>query len=1118
MSDFKIVKLLGNPVSINFPGNINYTGEYDNLTAYNTGDAVSYNGSSYVAIGSTTGNLPTDIAFWQLLAEKGDTGATGPIGPAGPPGASTFTALTDVPNSYVGQSLKTVRVNSGETGLEFTTSVDTDERVKVSANDTTAKYLEDAITVSHGTNASTVLAKTTLNDGGDEDLQIQFDVSKVDLSAANNTTSDFASKAYADAKVADAINDGTTTIAPSQNAVFDALATKQPLDATLTALAAYNTNGILTQTAADTFTGRTITAGAGISVTDGNGVAGNPTISSTITQYTDEQAQDAVGNILTDTASIDFTYNDAGDQITAVVLPAGVDHNSLANLTTGDPHTQYHNDARGDVRYYTKTQLNAGQLNNIYYTETEVDTLLLAKEDTANKGIAGGYASLDGAGKVPVSQLPTTVFLYQGTWDASTNTPTLSDGTGTLDFMYKVSVAGTQNLGSGPLTFAIGDEVIHNGTIWQLVPSNDSVTSVNGAIGAVVLTTTNISEGSNQYFTNERAQDAVGNILTDTASIDFTYNDGANTISADVLPGGVDHNSLMNYVANQHVDHSTVSITGGAGLTGGGDITANRTISMPNVGTPSTYGSASQVPVFTTDTQGRVSAVTNTAISVTSSSITDFNEAAQDAVGNILTDSGRIDFTYNDAGNTITADIISGSITDTYIGSGVDATKIANGSVSNIEFQYLDGVTSSIQTQLDAKEVLSNKATDFTVLNNTLYPTTQAVQVAINTAILTSPIYMLSGTNSDISGYESAVPLALYVSGGLATTSQTVTTTETLLEEFATGVGYPSATAIPVGLISAHWQTEKTSGPQSYYSYFKLYKRSSGGTETLLLTSGSSSETALNTTQQVNIVAYNSTIIPLLTTDRLVMKVYAIMVSGSATITLRWDDATDARFQLPGSSISYVPEDVANKSTDGTLAANSTTLYPSQSAVKTYADTKLTKSGDTITGDIANTSTGYFQLSSGTTAQRPGSPVNSMVRYNTTTGRHEFYESSAWRNQARLAGDTFTGAVIPSVASLTDAATIATDATLGNQFTVTLTASRTLGNPTGAVNGQLLMFVVRQNGTGGWSLTPDTKFRFGDNITSFADLNTTANKTTYILARYHSTDDKFDVIAFQPGY
>lgn len=88
------------------------------------------------------------------------------------------------------------------------------------------------------------------------------------------------------------------------------------------------------------------------------------------------------------------------------------------------------------------------------------------------------------------------------------------------------------------------------------------------------------------------------------------------------------------------------------------------------------------------------------------STISDFTETAQDAVGSILTDTSTIDFIYNDAGNVITADVKDASITNAKVASGIDAVKIGDGTVSNIEFQTLSDIDIdvTIQAQLNGKE------------------------------------------------------------------------------------------------------------------------------------------------------------------------------------------------------------------------------------------------------------------------------------------------------------------------------------------------------------------------------------------------------------------------------
>lgn len=96
---------------------------------------------------------------------------------------------------------------------------------------------------------------------------------------------------------------------------------------------------------------------------------------------------------------------------------------------------------------------------------------------------------------------------YQGTWDASTNTPTLASSPGIANAgdYYIVSVAGSTNL-DGITDWGVGDWAVVSSTgVWQKIDNSDNVTSVNGQSGTVVLDSDDISEGvTNLYYTETR--------------------------------------------------------------------------------------------------------------------------------------------------------------------------------------------------------------------------------------------------------------------------------------------------------------------------------------------------------------------------------------------------------------------------------------------------------------------------------------------------------------------------------------------------------------------------------------------------------------------------------------
>jgi len=153
----------------------------------------------------------------------------------------------------------------------------------------------------------------------------------------------------------------------------------------------------------------------------------------------------------------------------------------------------------------------------------------------SQKGQPNGVSTLDAGGKIPASQLPNSVMELQGSWDASTNTPTLIDGTGNPGDVWEVTVAGTQDLGSGPIAFTVGDWAVYGADgKWYRSPNSNEVTSVFGRTGTVVATTgdyTFAQIGSKPTTVN-------GYGITDAIT------QGGNTFGANMLVGTDDNNNF----------------------------------------------------------------------------------------------------------------------------------------------------------------------------------------------------------------------------------------------------------------------------------------------------------------------------------------------------------------------------------------------------------------------------------------------------------------------------------------------------------------------------------------------------------------------------------------------
>ena len=223
-------------------------------------------------------------------------------------------------------------------------------------------------------------------------------------------------------------------------------------------------------------------------------------------------------------------------------------------------------------------------LDTLASLQTQIDDLIPSQTGNSGKflttnGTDLSWATVSGSG-----------LSYQGTWNASTNTPTLASSTGTSGYYYIVSVAGSTNL-DGITDWAIGDWLLFNGSAWQKIDQSNLVTSVNGQTGAVsVGTVTSVSATAGTGIT------VTGSPITSSGTLTITNSAPDQTVSLTASTGISTSGTYPNFTITNTAPDQTVSLTG-AGTTSISGTYPNFTITSADstVGTVTSVGGTGTV-------------------------------------------------------------------------------------------------------------------------------------------------------------------------------------------------------------------------------------------------------------------------------------------------------------------------------------------------------------------------------------------------------------------------------------------------------------------------------------------------------------------------------------------
>ena len=439
-------------------------------------------------------------------------------------------------------------------------------------------------------------------------------------------------------------------------------------------------------TAATIAVGTTTTLAPGSSATVTNsGTSGSATFNFGIPQGTAGTAATiAVGTTTTTAPGTSATVTNSGTSGAAVFnfsIPQG------AGVPSGGTTGQFlykNSSTNYDVSWDTLTFSQIGSTPTTLSGYGITDAI-----NVSQKGVSNGVATLDNTGKVPTSQLPAAVLgavQYQGSWNASTNTPTLTSSVGTQGYYYVVSTAGTTSI-NGINLWSVGDWIVFNGSVWQ---------KVNGS--------------STEAFS----------AITVTGLTGYMYANGTSQVTASTT---IPTTALSGTITNAQLANSSITING-TSTSLGGSISVGTVTSVTGSGVISSSGGttpAISISQATTSTSGYLSS-------------TDWNTFNGKGSGSVTSVSGT--GTVN--GITLTGTVTSsGSLT-----LGGTLGSIANSQLTNSSITF--GATSvSLGSTVSAFNAISIGATtrssgDFTTLSaNTVTSTTPVLSFNAANSIAT---------------------------------------------------------------------------------------------------------------------------------------------------------------------------------------------------------------------------------------------------------------------------------------------------------------------------------------------------------------------------------------------